>query len=784
MTKPSTRRRSAHLAQLALVTSLSTALFVACGGGGGYGGDSPPPPPPPPGAARFAGPTSSQPLALTADNAYLVVANEDNNSVTFFEVRGDANRKIAEVAVQTEPSGVAFLPDGSKAYVANTVSGTVSVIPFNTANGTVGTPSKHVPVGTEPASLVLTPNGRRLYVANSRSGSISVIDTATDAVVKTIANVGPEPRGLAVSNDGDDDDTDETLYVTQFLSLPVAGKIDGADDAKDGHVILLSTADNEPLADVAVKPMVDTGFKALGDALARQTPPPAPNVPADFKFRTGAYANQLNNIAIKGNYAFVPNTGASPNGPFRFNVNTQSLLSVIDRTRRLDAGQTINMHLAVEEQTATPKLFVTQPWAMAFKTRSDDAYVVSAASNHLVKLKVNPATGAAVVQKEPGDATRVLQIAVGKNPRGIVVNSTDTRAYVANFISRDVSVVDLAAARENVIATLTSAALPAAGSLAEKAHIGKELYNTSVGLFDPAPGTTTAIAGRMSNNGWGSCASCHTPKGLSDNVVWIFPSGPKRTISQHTDFDLSVANRSAQRALNWSAERDEQEDFELNIRAVSGGQGLVVLADGVTPDTNVVNLRQANLALPSLPSGGRNQLKVRGVNAWDAIKAFIQFGIRAPISPLAPTNPLVAAGRELFKAANCQSCHGGAQWTRSTIAFLPPPDAAAITAGQLTNQLANVGTFDAGFFNEVTTNGVGSTAGTLGFVPPSLLSLHAFPNTFLHNGVATSLGQVLDNLGHRSAGTAGVDSLGSAADRDKLVQFLLSIDAKTEPISP
>jgi YVTN family beta-propeller protein len=761
--------------------ALASAVFVACGGGGGYGGGGGNPPP---AGARFAGPTSSQPLALTADNAYLVVANEDNDSVTFFDLRNDANRKLAEVPVQSEPSGVAFLPDGSKAYAANAVSGTVSVIPVNTAAGTAGAPSRHIDVGTEPAALVLTPNGRRLYVANARSNSVSVIDTATDAVIVTIANVGPEPRGLAITNDGDEYDDDETLYVTQFLSLPVAGKIDGADDAKAGHVSVVSTASNTVVADIAVNPIADSGFKALGDALARIAQPPAnpPPVEDDFKFTTGAYPNQLNNIAIKGNHAFIPNTGASPNGPFRFDVNTQSLLSVIDRAARTDAGQTINMHVAVKNQTSPDKLFVTQPWAMAFKNQRDEGYVVSAASNHLVKVAVDPASGAATVQSDPADGTRVLQIKVGKNPRGIVINSTDTRAYVHNFISRDVSVVDLTKAREDVVATLTSAAQPAAGTQAESVHIGKELYNTSIGEFDAAPGTTSPIVGRMSNKGWGSCAACHTPKGLTDNVVWIFPSGPKRTIPQHTDFDQTVAARNVQRALNWSGERDEEEDFELNIRAVSGGQGLIVLADGVTQEPNVVNLRQAPTA-ELLSSGSRNQLQVRGVPAWDALKSYIQFGVRAPLSPLPATDAQVVAGRALFTSANCQSCHGGALWTSSRIDFMPPPDAALITAGQLTNQLRNVGTFDAAFANEVNTNGA-PAIGSLGFVPPSLLSIGAFPNTFLHNGSVLSLSGVLDNVTHRSAGTTGVDTLANAADREKVVQFLLSIDARTVPIAP
>ena len=100
--------------------------------------------------------------------------------------------------VQTEPNGVAMLPDGSKAYAANTVSGTVSVIPLNIRNGVISKPSKHILVGTEPYGLALTPNGKKLYVSNSRSDSISVIDTSTDTVIKTIQNVGPEPRGIAI----------------------------------------------------------------------------------------------------------------------------------------------------------------------------------------------------------------------------------------------------------------------------------------------------------------------------------------------------------------------------------------------------------------------------------------------------------------------------------------------------------------------------------------------------------------------------------------------------------
>ena len=718
--------------------------------------------------SRFLGATSSQPITITADGAFIAVANPDNDSVTFFDVRNDRNRRLAEVPVQDEPNGVAMLPDGSKTYAANTLSGTVSVIEASLRNGAIRRPEVHIPVGVEPYSLVMSPNGTTLYVANARSNSVSVINTETDTVITTIQNVGLEPRGMAVTNDGDSDDTDEKLYVTQFLALPLPTKIDGSDDAKAGFVTVINTGSNNIAATVQINPLADTGFFAAGDALARIAPG------ANFTFPTGAYPNQLNAIAIKGNFAFLPNTGASPNGPVRFDVNTQSLLSVIDTVTETDAGKTINMHRAVADQPAPPKLFLTVPWTIAMEHGANVGYVASAASNVLVKVAFDPATGDVAVQHDPADATRVLQIPVGKNPRGLVINAADTRMYVMNYISRDVNVINLTPEKEVSMARITSSLQPVPGTLAEKIQIGKELYNTSVGEFDSVPLGGQTVKGRMSNNGWGSCSSCH-PFGLSDNVVWIFPAGPRRTIPQHGDFDQTDADRLKMRVLNWSANRDEQEDFELNIRAVSGGQGIIVLPGTADQDPDVNDFTP-------LANGGRNQLTIRGIGGWDALKAYIQFGIRSPLSPVDANEPDVIAGRALFTAANCQSCHGGAQWTSSQVRFTPPPGAGIVTAGQVTSELRQVGTFDPAAFNEVRQNAA-PPLGAAGFVPPSLLAIDAFPKTFFHNGSAGSLDEVMNNVTHRSAGTGGVDTLTNASDRAKVVKFLRSIDANT-PVFP
>src|SRR5579864_8240963 len=71
------------------------------------------------GPVRLAGPTSSQPLALSADDSLLIVANPDNNSVSLFDAK-NGNTKLTEITVGKEPNGVALSPDGTRAYVANT----------------------------------------------------------------------------------------------------------------------------------------------------------------------------------------------------------------------------------------------------------------------------------------------------------------------------------------------------------------------------------------------------------------------------------------------------------------------------------------------------------------------------------------------------------------------------------------------------------------------------------------------------------------------------------------
>jgi hypothetical protein len=69
---------------------------------------------------------------------------------------------------------------------------------------------------------------------------------------------------------------------------------------------------------------------------------------------------------------------------------------------------------------------------------------------------------------------------------------------------------------------------------------------------------------------------------------------------------------------------------------------------------------------------------------------------------------------------------------------------------QLVRFLYDVGTYDPNDPREKTANNQ-QALGDLGYNPPSLLSIWAFP-PFLHNGSCVALACVLENETHRNAG--------------------------------
>jgi len=719
--------------------------------------------------ANPSGPTNSSPIAVTPDDQLVWVVNPDDDSVTVINVQNDANQKVAEIPVGGEPQNLAIHPNGQVVYVSNTVSGTISVIDA-ARRRVVDT----IRVGTEPYGIALTPNGRKLYVANARSNDVSVIDTATNCVIKKITGVGDEPRGVAITSDGDGDDNDEKVYVTQFLAVDRPNTIIGADDYKEGHVTVISTACDGVIGTVTLNPLADVGFKSQGSSLACKingaADPTCVTNAAAGSFTTGAFPNAFNSVVIKGDRAYLPNNASSPNGPVRFNVNVQGFLSVIDITTDTEGHangqvQTINMNRGVNFEPAGPsKLFFAMPWQIAFKHDGDEGYVVLSGSNFVAKVALDE-NGAPTVNapKQAGDPGNLVRIFVGQNPRGIAINSTDTRGFVMNELSRDVSVIDLNS--DQVIATVSAASLPQPGTLEATVQYGKALFFSSAAVNLPTLGPVIP-PNKLSSEGWSGCVSCHA-NGLTDGVVWIFANGPRKSLALNGTFNPHDPND--QKILNYSGVRDEVQDFEANIRDVQGGQGLI---DGAV-----------NAVLTGPPNGGRSV-------PLDALKEFVARGVRTPISPLRHVPPFsrdaveVKLGRVIFRLAGCVDCHGGPGWSSARVDFTPPPAAGEVVRGQVIRLLRQVGTFDPANVNEIRDNGV-APLGDDGFAPPSLLGAWATGPLF-HNGSAVTIDDVLDNVTHRRAGLDKPfkhDLLNNPRNRAALITFLKSIDASTRPFT-
>jgi YVTN family beta-propeller protein len=192
-------------------------------------------------AATLPAASHSSTIALNREDRQLWVVNREANSVSVIQARDrvgsnfqDLTNNLAEIPVGLEPRCVVTHPNNLATFVTNALSGTVSVI--NQRFGVV----THVKVGTEPRGCALSPSGNFLYVANHTEGTVSIIDTRRNAahplptVIGTVF-IGGNPSALAVTNDGDAQDADEVVFVTQFFAeLIPGGPGEGRDLGKQG----------------------------------------------------------------------------------------------------------------------------------------------------------------------------------------------------------------------------------------------------------------------------------------------------------------------------------------------------------------------------------------------------------------------------------------------------------------------------------------------------------------------------------------------------------------------
>lgn len=794
-------------------------------------------------AAVFTDPTYSSPIALSADKTWVWSVNPDDDSVSIINAGTDS--EVFRLRVGDEPQSVALDPNNQYAYVANAAENSLTVIRVTGAGPFGAVVEKTMTTGAEPWNVVSSPDGKRIYVANSGQDTITVVkaDVSFPTLPTIIGNVSLggsacnvgdanrhfQPRGLAVTLDN------KQLYVTRFLSFTRAGGVQAANDGKEGVVCRLD---------------IDTSAATIGGSVTGYTPITLAARPSGFSGEL-AYPNQLQSIVIRGNRAYLPNIAAAPAAPLRFNNDTHAFVSFVNGVGSpiQSDGGALNLHLGARvAEAGKPRLFFANPWAIAFTTQSGagNAYAVSAGSDLLVKLTVDASgvltftntisTTRTIDLNDPANPTTSGRSA-GKNPLGLVIRDTGVpsqrKAYVMNYVSRNVSVIDLSSDAVSRVINLTDLPLP--GSPDEQSLVGKEIFFASRGNFDRPQGTTVSTVNRLSSEGWQNCASCHFA-GLTDGTVWAFGAGPRKSVPMSGAF--SPHNPNDQRLLNYSAIFDEVQDFELNIRNVSGPGPLSAGPPPVLDpnhgllidDGGNINAAPAVVNAFAKTNSGRPQHSVTlpgSTTSWpalDALNEWVRVGIRTPNGALttaeltagggSPEGGLstldVAVGRRSFFQAGCQWCHGGTKWTVSNRGYTPPPaaseiatenppTAAAVTAQYFARFLHEVGSFNlnvAGGGNLIpgtpAIGGVekgadgkdalgkdydGNGKGA-GYNIPSLLGVWAQP-PYYHNGACETLDCVLSDITHRTANNERPDVLSNALARARLVEFLKTLDDQT-----
>jgi YVTN family beta-propeller protein len=753
-------------------------------------------------AATLPAPSNSTTITISPDDRWLLVVNRETHSLSIIGVRDDQGQDIpgggfqlTEIPVGLEPRCVALHPDLHEIYVTNGISGTVSVIDVATLRV-----AAEIPVGTEPRGCALTPNGTFLLVANHTEGTVGVIHTPTHAYLGPILRVGGNPMAIAITNDLDADELDETIFITEFFAeLIPNGPGEARDLGKRGVVTAIPIPTLVPDR-ITLSPLSNSGFTASRTNFCPGTHPahianpilcPRPDLPANAPENTqnpqGVYPNQLLSALIRGNRLFLPNIGAQPEPPEAAQVNVQALVHVVNTFTRAEVTTehvNLNVEIDTEPAPANPTislagLFGNDLVAIDANLAGNEFLIVSRGGNYALR-----ATRAAFGPLTLG-APNIIRFQTGNLPNGVVISYDGRRAYVNNEANVSVTAINLVI--NNVIARdIPSGEPPAPGTFEHAVLVGKVAFFSALGIPDNGFFDTDirdivplTFRGKQSLDGWSSCGSCH-PDGLADGATWFFGTGPRQT--KPLDGMFAKDNPDDQGILNWSAVRGSNTEFNNNSRATQEGCGFasVVATGGIDPPAQCTStstvMGQRPRDTPANPAIYDHGITQGASDALDVQTLWIFAAVR-PLKQPTPSDPAAfARGQQVF-AANCASCHGGAKWTKSQIfhrdnpavvaqngapfdfgvdrlpVTLPPGVTTVVgVAGPLANEfksftcdalifdyLDDVGTFDVNEPLELRDNPTASTAfGVNGFNPPSLFSIR-YHAPYLHRGQAQTL---------------------------------------------
>ena len=150
-------------------------------------------------------------IAIDPAGTTAYVANQGSSSLGIVDIA--SSTQVFTVNLTSNPFATAVSPNGQRAYVTTNAN---KVYVINTATRTI---VDSVATGSTPNSISFSRDGSRFYVANAHSGTVSEVNAATNVVTRNF-NVGGVPQEVVASRDG------SRLYVSNedgrvdVVSLP------------------------------------------------------------------------------------------------------------------------------------------------------------------------------------------------------------------------------------------------------------------------------------------------------------------------------------------------------------------------------------------------------------------------------------------------------------------------------------------------------------------------------------------------------------------------------------
>jgi YVTN family beta-propeller protein len=608
----------------------------------------------------------------SGSNSRVWVVNQDNDTVSVLDAV--TNTKLAEISVGNGPRSLAIAPDG-QVWVTNRSSFDISVIDATTLTVVQTVPLAYA---SAPYGIAFSPTANEAWVVLGALGQLVKLDATTGAEIASV-DVGPDPRHLAIDASG------SKIFVPRFKTPRQPDEDTASPQSEVGGVKF----GGEVLVVDAASATVLSTF-----VLEHSTAP-------DSEISGSGVPNYLGALAI------------SPDG------TVASIPSKLDNIKRgtLRDGLDINFQNTVRAVTSRFDPATNVEMAAA-RIDHDNASLVSSvaySANGVYEFDaLETSREIAVVDVHGG--FEIFRFGTGIAPQGVVVSSDGLKLFVSNFMDRTVGVYDLTELQETgqwnvpLVATIQAVA---AEKLTPQVLAGKALF------YDAADD-------RLSRDNYLSCATCHNDGG-GDGRTWDL-TGKGEGLRNTINLSGTAAGHGR---LHWSANFDEVQDFEGQIRGLSGGTGLMSDA--------AFNTGTRSQPLGDPKAGISTEL--------DALAAYVASLDTFDLSPFRNSDGTLTAGgiagRDVFRRENCASCHSGEEFSDSD-----------------TNALHDIGTIKA-------SSGQRLGGALTGIDTPTLRGIWSTA-PYLHDGSAASIADAVS--AHNGV------SLG-AGDMASLVAYLKQIDA-------